>query len=72
MAQLGPNEAPPVVARVALAVGAAAAAMAGLAGLRGLLKLHLRRPGAEDDDGRLHGGAALLFQVRVHLTAVAV
>jgi hypothetical protein len=41
--------------------------MAGLAGLGGLLELRLRRPGTEDDD--LHGGAALLFQVRVHLAA---
>jgi hypothetical protein len=58
------------VARVALAVGTAAATMASLDGLGGLLKLRLGRPSAEDDDGGLHGGAPLLFQVRVHLAAI--
>ena len=57
------------VARVALAAGTAAAAVAGLTGLGGLLELHLRGPDAEDDGGGLHGGAALLLQVRVHLAA---
>ena len=54
-------------ARVALAVGAAAAAMGGLAGLGGLLELLLLRRDADNDGGL--GGAALLFQVRVHLSA---
>ncbi len=60
------------VARVAPAAGTAAAAMGGLAGLCGrlkLLRLLLRRH--TQHDGGL-GAAALLFQVRVLLSAGAV
>lgn len=55
------------VARVALAAGAAAAAVGGLAGLGGRLEVRLLRRDAEHDGGL--GAAALLFQVRVHLSA---